>query len=544
MSNEISNEKDLEILQLERRDGMSREEAVDTVVKAIAAGVLETEVFTNESKDSEIELYYKDLKFTFGTMKEVDLFDIPEIFVKNIEEAYDEKKYCHTGYHANEYPKVHLNTLSYEADKALRIMPFAIKPYEETVYYEHHKDNYGWFADILPTDMDIKGAVALDGLMNGSFDDRCKSNNDILKLNVMKALTALRGYGLDAVSTEEGFPYRDNIIQYYKKSGLDLTDKASIVQWTHDNPLKCAYEENRALYEINIEFTNKLESFNGIVLDAPAGPVYMSKSSSMDMIIGRDSSQNVEWSDFIPKLPIRALEDISARMYNDLCETMSLLKMNYQVGNGGLYQYFDNGYHEERMPQSDNDTLHVDLDMQKGAMEELIEFACTIYPNRAKDNELLHKAAEAFQMIDMYEEDQYETVYCDEDEYIYNEETEEEELNPDYFESYEEFFGTEMVVSDSKNFEGRFTDLSNYLDEILELKCQYIVKDFVRTLEKEPEKYAAELNKLKTVLPESAFKNAPKKQKNESLDTVIKNAECRRSIGASDKEAPSITPER
>ena len=104
----------------------------------------------------------------------------------------------------------------------------------------------------------------------------------------------------------------------------------------------------------------RLEPYNGISLEAPKGQVMQTHGIVMDIIQGRDSTQNMDWTDYMRKLPFRTLENDFPDTYDAACKIYSLLKLDYQVNNGGIEQYFYNYYHESREPYSENDTHHYD----------------------------------------------------------------------------------------------------------------------------------------------------------------------------------------
>ena len=284
--------------------------------------------------------------------------------------------------------------------------------------------------------------------------------------------------------------------------------------------------------------------YNDICLELPKGPVMQTHGIVMDFIQGRDSTQNMDWTDFLRHLPFRTLEKDFPDTYEAACRIFSLLKLDYQVNNGGLYQYFDNCYHEERKPHSENDTHHLDINIQKNEMLSLAKFAEIIYPDRTDDNRKFYEAAQAFQSCYLDEHvEEYETIYSDADEYLYDEENDQYIENPAYEEPYEALIGYEDVVRDEEYFDDKHTEISRYLEELLELKSQYVVKDFIRELEKNIDKHNKLLTELQKVLPASAFNKLHDKGQ-DTIASMIQNAKDRTDCLSPDKQAHSFTPER
>ena len=284
--------------------------------------------------------------------------------------------------------------------------------------------------------------------------------------------------------------------------------------------------------------------YNGIQLEAPKGLVRQSDSILLDMIRGESSTQNMDWTDYMSTLPFRVLEDNFPDTYEAVCRIFSLLNLDYQVNNGGIEQYFYNYYHEEKEPHNETDTHHYGIDTQKEELLALVKFAETIYSNRLEENQKFQDAVDAFQYCHLEEHvEEYETIYSDEDKYIYEEECEDWIINPAYEEPYDELVGYEDIVHDEANFDGKHTSISPYLEELLELKSQYVVKDFVRELEKDMDKHQELIKELQKILPESTFNKLHNKEQYK-LSAMIQSAEDRTDVQSPDKQEHRFTPER
>lgn len=245
--------------------------------------------------------------------------------------------------------------------------------------------------------------------------------------------------------------------------------------------------------------------FEGIKLDPPVGKVSMSHSHAMDIIRGQSSDQNMDWLDALGNVPWGIVKEQYPERFEHASKIFSLVNMDYQVCNGGIGQYFFNHYHEPREPFTDNDVERVGIEEQKGFFYDVLSFAKSVYPDRAEENGALEKAYDAFDEL-RYEENAVvmETVYCEEDEYIWDDELEEDVLNPDYFEPYDEP-AYEDVIHGEDGFDDIFYEANDYLEEMLELQAQFCCKKLVLEAEKCPGLLIAIKDALKEVLPANTF---------------------------------------
>lgn len=247
-------------------------------------------------------------------------------------------------------------------------------------------------------------------------------------------------------------------------------------------------------------------SYQGIELELPVGKVALSHSVSLDMILGRSSTQNMDWTDVLGDLPWGSLKDVCRDEYVRAGTLFSLLHLDYQVCNGGIGQYFYNGYDQEHEPYSENDVERYDLDTQKEAFLDLVKFGRTLFPTRQEENEALSCAANAFQQLS-YERDAsvYETVYCDEEPTIFDEDLGDYVENPDYFEPYDEVV-CEDVIHGDENFDDIFYKANEYMEELMELSAQHLCKTMARDLDKHIAEHPNVARILKESLPASAFR--------------------------------------
>lgn len=276
--------------------------------------------------------------------------------------------------------------------------------------------------------------------------------------------------------------------------------------------------------------------YNGIELELPAGPVALSHSVALDMIRGESGTQNMDWAEALGDLPWGTLKDVCSAEYVRAGELFSLMNMDYQVCNGGIVQYFGNRYHEERGPFHADDVEGYDLDVQKRAFLELAQFGREIFPNRTSENDALLLAAEAFQNL-YYEEDARvtETIYCDEEEYIFDEELGEEVENPDYFEPYDEDFFEDVIHGDD-HYDDIHYDAVEYMEELFEMSAQYQCKALARYIDWYAAQSPEVAKALREHLPDAAFKKP-------SLSSQLSDAASRAGNAGHSSAEHDLTPE-
>ena len=125
--------------------------------------------------------------------------------------------------------------------------------------------------------------------------------------------------------------------------------------------------------------------------------------------------------------------------------------MNYQICNGGLYQYFDNGYDKERAPYGADDVRQLDKGAQVAMLRELVAFGKAVFPERELDNERLSRIAADFDRS--FYEEPADTWYDDEDD-------------------------DEDFLCGPGDFDSRYYEVNGYLEVLIEAYAQYLVKKF------------------------------------------------------------------
>lgn len=199
-------------------------------------------------------------------------------------------------------------------------------------------------------------------------------------------------------------------------------------------------------------------------------------------------------TDFLDKVCEYKRADLTSEQFDEINKLWSVVKMNYQICNGGIHQYFGNRY-DEGWKSEDGETEIWGKDEQVAMMRKLHGFACEVLPDCSVENSRLHRIIEFFDSLE-YEEGvpQYGMVECDEDEEIYDEDLEEWVPNPDYEEPYEDIVDYEDEVrttnsafkdySDdvSSKFDEEYYQVNEHLERVVELYAQFIDKNIQKEI--------------------------------------------------------------
>lgn len=273
--------------------------------------------------------------------------------------------------------------------------------------------------------------------------------------------------------------------------------------------------------------------YNGIELDGLDKEVGFYHSNAL-RAMGQDQNVNAE---YLEKICEYKKADLTQEQFDEINKLWSVVKMNYQVCNGGIHQYFGNRF-DEAWKSEDGETELWGKDEQVEMMRKLYGFACEVLPDNLPENSRFYRIIEFFDSLE-YEEGvpQHGMVECDEDEEIWDEDLEEWVENPDYEEPYEDIVDYEDEVrttnsafkdwSDdvSDKFDNEYYAINDYIEKVVELYAQYLDK----TIEKDKGFSVDEL--VEQVSARSAFGGYTIDQLEEMIADVnyiqrIKVAEC------------------
>lgn len=218
--------------------------------------------------------------------------------------------------------------------------------------------------------------------------------------------------------------------------------------------------------------------YKGIELEGLDKKVGLYHSNAM-RAIGQDGNQN---ANYLEKICDYKKADLTPEQFDEINKLWSVVKMNYQICNGGIYQYFGNHFDED-WKSEDGETEIWGKDEQVAMMRKLYGFACEVLPDNLAENSKFYRIIEFFDSLE-YEENvpQHGIVECDEDEEIWDEDLGDYVPNPDYEEPYEDIvdYVDEVRSNNSTfglcDFDNDYYDINEYIEKVVELYAQYIDK--------------------------------------------------------------------
>lgn len=145
--------------------------------------------------------------------------------------------------------------------------------------------------------------------------------------------------------------------------------------------------------------------------------------------------------------------------FHEASALSSVLNLNYQVCNGGVSQYFLNGYDEYRKPCHEQDVEQLDIHEQVKMLERLHVFGCEVFPNRTDENQTVAKVAKRLGTVKSdYEScrEHYQN-YCDDEDYYYCDEE------------------AARVYDD---FDNLYYAVNRYIETLCETYAQYLCKSY------------------------------------------------------------------
>lgn len=190
-------------------------------------------------------------------------------------------------------------------------------------------------------------------------------------------------------------------------------------------------------------------SYNGIELELGGEEVSFSHSRALE----RD--RNTRFSDALRDFATGTLTPDQFRAASRLS---SLINLNYQVMNGGIEQYFDNGYDAEYLPDSGG-LAHLDKDEQVYGFRDLALLAPLAFQDGSDvADEILDLARDLDKLENVYGSPQYYEVDED-DPFCYD--------NP-----------VDQMEAAYDAFDNRYYKVGARIEALIELRAQYLVKSF------------------------------------------------------------------
>ena len=222
-------------------------------------------------------------------------------------------------------------------------------------------------------------------------------------------------------------------------------------------------------------------NFKGIELDNLDKNVQFSHSKSAYMFTGGQQERDIN-TDYFDILLERQKSEFTPEQFYEISALNSVANMNYQICNGGIDQYFFNNFDKSNPPITDEDVAQVDKADQCLMLDTLVTFGLEVFPDMEEDNNNLEKIVWRFKDIYVENVEQFETIYSDEDKYIWDEEVEDWVVNPDYEEPYDISVGFEDEIFNAYNFDEEYYMVNDYLELLIEGYAQYLTKAYDREL--------------------------------------------------------------
>ena len=201
---------------------------------------------------------------------------------------------------------------------------------------------------------------------------------------------------------------------------------------------------------------------------------------------------NTDWMENLFSIDKNSL---SHAQFGDISRLSSVVNLDYQVCNGGVAQYFDNGYDCYREPYNEQDVAHFGKSEQVSQLQALARFGETVFPEKALENSNIRHIADALNALD--DSDEAEPWWAveegiDDDSNYYGESFEFEEFDMCFFascgylESLMELYAQYLCKSiDPERFGGRSSDETSCRDLACEARDMREGKDAFASIEQE-----------------------------------------------------------
>lgn len=201
-------------------EGFSVEEAETIIMDAIALGIIKPGHGMIAPYTHGFEMRYKDYTYDLDFIP----FQMPQKMIM--------KK------RLGKFSSFNLKELKNEVENEKNKELCKYTPYEDTKEYAYKKA-HSWDRGLIGNYDHIKSGYAIDGIISGYCGGDYSSMTTNTQNQWMQAAVVLRGYCLDYVADNKYFPWREQIIEYYKTKGLDLHDPKQVEKWKEENKVLC-----------------------------------------------------------------------------------------------------------------------------------------------------------------------------------------------------------------------------------------------------------------------------------------------------------------
>lgn len=218
---------------LDRRGGLSREELEDKIMQGIVNGALNIRhgQIAPYSYGYNVKFLFEDASASGSHSWNCycDLFEVPKTIVQKIEQDFDFNV------------KAFLSAVE-QAEKT-KITSFTPEKESSLV---RAKNSYTYpYRNSIAGIGDVHKGNGLDGIAKGYFGGDYSSMTTSSQNDLVQTLVFLKGFCLDCLDSLYSRPEKENVINYLKKHGTDISTPEKLQGWIQKNPDKCAIEENR-----------------------------------------------------------------------------------------------------------------------------------------------------------------------------------------------------------------------------------------------------------------------------------------------------------
>lgn len=238
---EIEQEK----IMSERRGGLSREELEDKIMQGIVNGALSIShgQIAPYSYGYEVEFFGGGAGDAGRNRWECycDLFEVPKTIAQKIEQGSQNKKTFSNAEPAPFNVKAFLSRIEHaETTKITSFTP------EKDSTLQRAKNSYTYpFRNTIANLGDVHKGNGLDGIATGAFGGDYSSLTTNSQNVLVQTVVFLKGFCLDFL--EGSHIYKDDIVDYLKRHGTDISTPEKLQEWIKSNPEKCGKKENRVV---------------------------------------------------------------------------------------------------------------------------------------------------------------------------------------------------------------------------------------------------------------------------------------------------------
>lgn len=233
----------VEMQYADRRGGLSREELADKIMQGIVNGALGI-------RYDQIAPYSHGYEVTFGGNGPVGstrefknrwecykggFFDVPGKIVSMIENSQQDGRVFGAKAQSLDIKELLAAIDEMEGKQITSFVPAKDSGLEKRGRYTGH----------VASVMDVHKGLALDGIVQHYYHGDYSSMTPSRQNDLVETLVFMKGFCLDCLSGS--LSDRQQIVDYLKKHGTDISTPEMLQDWILLNPEKCGKEGNRAL---------------------------------------------------------------------------------------------------------------------------------------------------------------------------------------------------------------------------------------------------------------------------------------------------------